>query len=246
MRSVHIYIGCQILPIVKGNDKNAIVDALILSNNDIWPLFTMHPLHINMHSAQASAALLSGGQVCEEDQWQLQYADMLIKVSRNQESTWCQEVERIDENTTTIGFPYLKYITKTNQVTENDALNRLYPNRIISYQETFLCSNNESIDKWNAIVQRMNTGTEYKVMLRDSFEEVDNPNGHLRKMLTNAVLNKFWKIGVPNHELILKMGDICLVTCAINGLGLANNSRVQAANVHMHSDKVITMGDNEG
>ena len=184
----------------------------------------MHPLHINMHLAQASAALLSGGQVCKEDQRQLQYADMLIKVSQNQDSTWCQEVERIDENTTTLGFPYLKYITKTNQVTENDALNWLYPNGIISYQETILCSNNESVDKWNAIVQRMNTGTEYKVMLRDSFEEVDDPNGHLKKMLTKAVLNKFWKNGVPNHELILKMGDICLVTRAINGLGLANNS----------------------
>ncbi len=120
MRSVHIRIGCQILPIVNRNDKNAIVDALILSNNDICPLFTIHPLHINMHLAQASAALLSGGQVCKEDQGQLQYADMLIEVSQNQESTWCQEVERIDENTTTLGFPYLKYITKTNQVTEND------------------------------------------------------------------------------------------------------------------------------
>ncbi len=53
---------------------------------------------------------------------------MLIKVSRNQDSTWCQEVERIDENTTTLGFPYLKYITKTNQVTDNDTLNWLYPN----------------------------------------------------------------------------------------------------------------------
>jgi hypothetical protein len=172
----------------------------------------MHPLHINMRLAQALAALLSGGQVCKEDQQQLQYADMLIKVSRNQDSTWCQEVERIDENTTTLGFPYLKYITETNQVTENDVLNWLY--------------NNENVDKWNAIVQRMNTGTEYKVMSRDSFEEVDDPNGHLKKMLTKAVLNKFWKNGVPNHELILKTGDICLVTRAINGIGLANNSRV--------------------
>ncbi len=126
-------------------------------------------------------------------------ADMMIKVSQNQDSTWCQEVERIDENTTTLGFPYLKYITKTNQVTENDALNWLYPNGINSYQETILYSNNESVDKWNAIVQRMNRGTEYKVMLRDSFKEVDDPNGHLKKMLTKAVLNKFRKNGVPNH-----------------------------------------------
>jgi hypothetical protein len=47
----------------------------------------MHPLRINMHLAQASAAMLSGHQVCEEDQQQLHYADMLIKVSRNQDST---------------------------------------------------------------------------------------------------------------------------------------------------------------
>ncbi len=134
----------------------------------------MHPLCITMCLAQASAAFLSGCQVCEEDQWQLQYADMLIKVSQNQDSTWCQEVERIDENTTTIGFPYLKYITKTNQATDNDALNWLYPNENISYQETILCSNIESIDRRNAIVQRMNTGTEYKLMLRESFEEVDD------------------------------------------------------------------------
>jgi hypothetical protein len=92
----------------------------------------------------------------------------------------------------------------------------------------------------------MNTDTEYKVMSRDSFEEVDNPNGHLKKMLTKAVLNKFWKNGVPNHELILKTGDICLVTHAINSLGLANNSQVRVTNVRTHSVEVITMGDNEG
>jgi hypothetical protein len=149
---------------------------------------------------------------------------MLIKVSPNQDSTRCQEVERIDENTTTLSFPYLNYITKTNQVTDNDALNWLYPNGDIFYQETILCSNNESVDRWNAIVQRMNTGIEYKLMSRDSFEEVDDQNGHLKKMLTKTVLNKFWKNGVPNHELILKTGDIYCVTRAIKGLGLANNS----------------------
>jgi hypothetical protein len=100
----------------------------------------MHQLRINMHLTQASAALLSGGQVCQEDQRQLQYADMLIKVSQNQDSTWCQDVEKIDVNTTKLGFSYLKYITETSHVTDNDALNLLYPKRNISYQETILCS----------------------------------------------------------------------------------------------------------
>jgi hypothetical protein len=96
-------------------------------------------------------------------------------------------MEWIDENTTTLGFPYLKYITETNQVTDNDALNWLYPNGNIPYQETILCSNNESVDRWNTIVQRMNTGTEYKLVSRDSFEEVYDQNGNLKKMLTKAV-----------------------------------------------------------
>ncbi len=42
------------------------------------------------------------------------------------------------------------------------------------------------------------------------------------------------------------MGDICLVTRAINGLGLANNAQVQVTNLCTHSVNVITMGDNEG
>ena len=122
----------------------------------------------------------------------------------------------------------------------------MYPNGNISYQEPILCSNNESVDRWNAIVQRMNTGNEHKLMSRDSFEEVEDPNGHLKKMLTKAVLNKFWKNGVPNHELILKTCDICLVTRAINGLGLAKNSQVKVTYVRTHSVEVITMEDNEG
>ncbi len=44
-------------------------------------------MRINMRLPQASAALLSGRQVCKKDHWQLQYADMLIKVSQNQDST---------------------------------------------------------------------------------------------------------------------------------------------------------------
>ncbi len=42
------------------------------------------------------------------------------------------------------------------------------------------------------------------------------------------------------------MDDICLVTRAINGLRLANNSQVLVTNVCTHSVEVITMGDNEG
>ena len=199
-----------------------------------------------MRLAQASAAMLSGVEVCEEVQQQIHYADMLIRVSRNQESTWCQKLEQTDEDTSKLGFPYVKYITETGQVTENEAMNWLFPDGIVSYNETILCCTNESVDKWNGIVQAMNSGIEYKLLSKDSFEEVDDFNGHLKKMLTKQLLNKFRKNGVPHHELILKTGDICLVTRAINGLGLANNSRVRVINVRSHSVEVEPMGENGG
>jgi hypothetical protein len=81
---------------------------------------------------------------------------------------------------------------------------------------------------WNAIAQGMNSSVEHTLRLKDSFSEVDDPKGHLRKMLSaTSLLNGFWKNGVPNHELVLKVGDVCLVTHAINGLGIAKNSRVR-------------------
>ena len=57
------------------------MNALISSNHEIWSQFTIHPLRINMRLAQASAAMLSGVEVCEEVQQQIHYADMLIRVS---------------------------------------------------------------------------------------------------------------------------------------------------------------------
>jgi hypothetical protein len=50
------------------------------------------------------------------------------------------------------------------------------------------------------------------------------------------------KNGISDHELILKVNDICLVTCAINGLGLANNSRIRIVAIYRHCVKVLTVG----
>jgi hypothetical protein len=86
---------------------------------------------------------------------------------------------------------------------------------------------------------------EHRLLSKDTFEEVDDPHGHIKKMFTSAVLNQFWKNGVPNHKLILKIGDISLVTCVINGLGLAKNSQVQDNNVCRHSAEVSPIGHNE-
>ncbi len=65
-------------------------------------------------------------------------------------------------------------------------------------------------------------------------------------MLSATILNGFRKCGIPDHELILKVHDMCLVTRAIHGLGLANNSRVGIVALHWHCVEVLTVGDCAG
>ncbi len=87
----------------------------------------------------------------------------------------------------------------------------------------------------------MNLSVEHTLRSKDNFSKVDDPKGHLQKMISATVLNGFQKNGVPNHELILKVSNICLVTCAINGLGLTNNSRVHIIAIHRYCMEVLLL-----
>ncbi len=56
---------------MKGNDKPAILEALISSNNKVWGDFNMHPLTTNMRLATAAAAQACGGLLSQEEEEQL-------------------------------------------------------------------------------------------------------------------------------------------------------------------------------
>ena len=134
----------------------------------------------------------------------------------------------------------MQYYTQANH---ESAVEWLYPGGQLDFSATILCSNNISVDAWNAIAQGMNSSEEHILRSKDSFSEVDDIKGHLKNMLSVTLLNGFRKNGVPNHELILKVGDICLVTRAIHGLGLANNSRVRIIDIRRYSVEVVTIND---
>jgi hypothetical protein len=192
-----------------------------------------------MRLATAAAARARGGLLSDNEVKQLQYADMLIDVSKNLDSPHCQVIQENDENVCKLGFPIMQYYT----VADNHlAMEWLYPGGVLDFSATILCSNNESVDKWNAVAQGMNLSVEHILRSKDCFSEVDDMNGHLRDMMSTTMLNGFNRSGVPAHELRLKSGDICLVTRAINGLGLANNSRVRIIAVHLYCVEVVTLG----
>jgi hypothetical protein len=134
----------------------------------------------------------------------------------------------------------MKYYTEADH---KGAVEWLYPGGQLDFSATMLCSNNASVDMWNAIAQGMNSYIEHTLRLKDSFSKVDDPKGHLKKMLSATLLNGVRKNGVPDHELILKAGNICLVTHAINGLELANNSRIHIIAIHRYCVQVLTVGD---
>ena len=227
---------------MKGNDKPAILAALISSNNKVWGEFNMHPLKTNMRLATAAAAQARGGLLTQEEEEQLRYAEMLINVSKNRDSPGCHVIVQEDENVSKLGLPFMQYYTQAHHMS---ALEWLYPGGQLDFSATILCSNNESVDTWNAIAQGMNSSEEHILRSKDSFSEVDDINGHLKKMLSGTLLNGFRKNGVPNHELTLKVGDVCLVTRAIHGLGLANNSRIRIIAIHRYCVEVVTIGENQ-
>ena len=91
------------------------------------------------------------------------------------------------------------------QADHKSAVEWLYPGGHLDFSATILCSTNESVDTWNAIAQGMNPSEEHILRSKDSFSEVDDINGHLKKMLSGTLLNGFRKNGVPNHELTWKL-----------------------------------------
>jgi len=58
-------------------------------------------------------------------------------------------------------------------------------------------------------------------------------------MLTKEVLKQFNNNSTPPHELILKVGDICIITRNIaKREGLANNARVMILNIQKYCIRV--------
>ncbi len=79
---------------------------------------------------------------------------MLLDVSNNRNSPWCQVIQQEDEYISKLGFPFMQYYTQANH---ESAVEWLYPGGQLDFSATILCSNNISVDVWNAIAQGMNS-----------------------------------------------------------------------------------------
>ena len=233
---------CQILPIVYEDEKSAVLSALLSSSNKVWSQFRKHPLKTNMRLINAATAVAQNQIITPEENAQLSYASMLIDVSCNKHSQLCQVLHWEDDDTAVIGLPSIQYFTE-NQHTM--AVTWLYPDGQLNPQTTILCSSNDSVDHWNAVAQALNPNDSIMLRSKDTFAEVDDEKGLISKMMTKHVLNTFRKNGIPDHEVTFKVGDVCLITRAIGGLGIANNSRVRIKSIHQYCIEVVTLMEQE-
>lgn len=72
----------------------------------------------------------------------------------------------------------------------------------------------------------MNPNQSKVLFSADRFNECDDPHGHLQSMINQELLNRFDKVGVPSHQLELKVDDICIVMKNLSArYGLANSVR---------------------
>jgi len=192
-----------------------------------------------MRLASATNALAHGGPITMEEQAQLSYASMLLDVSQNRGSPSCQILGWINDDVAAIGLPSMQYFTVDDDCQQ--ALSWIYPDNQLDLHSTILCSTNTSVDRWNSIAQALNPNISVVVTSKDSFNEVDDEQGRIKNIMNSLIFKTYRKNGVPDHELTLKVGDVCLITRAIHGLNIANNSRVRITAIHMYSIEVATI-----
>ena len=60
------------------------------------------------------------------------------------------------------------------------------------------------VEEWNNAISRLNPNEERTLKSSCWMSEVDDDHGHLANMITDDVMMKFDRVGIPPHELKLK------------------------------------------
>ena len=55
----------------------------------------------------------------------------------------------------------------------------------------------KSVDMWNAVAQDLNVNVAHFLRSKDTFSKVDDVHGHIKKMLSEALLNGLKKVEYP-------------------------------------------------
>jgi len=69
------------------------------------------------------------------------------------------------------------------------------------HTSAILCATNVQVDEWNTIIQDLNINPMHVLPSVDTVKQIDDPHGHLQRMISESVLERFQKSGVPKRHL---------------------------------------------
>ena len=253
-------------PPVVVNGKMADICKASILNSDLWNLFSVHKLSINMRIyGLLNNNQFSNNYIAEQQN----YAKMLLLIGEgsydNNLVFKVDDTHLYDENN--------EFLLSKNKILNSDDLNEFKTNEgliavkipMLSYindiekaidfvyplqfscienlcDSAILCATNKSVNKWNEKIQSYNPEKAYEIKSEDSFDCVDDPHNILTNMITTEVLNEYNVNNVPTHKLILKVNDICFIMRNLfKKDGLTNNTRVRIVQIHKYIIRVCTL-----
>ena len=228
----------QILPVIEGGGYYETTTATI-SSSSLWEKFRRLQLNDNMRLTKLRTTLPDDATQDEryDVQHQLNYAQCIVSIGNGTPSENCIHVEEnAEEHSITLCLPLFdKYFHSDVDEGKLSAIRWLYPTGFCpqrAAEVSILATTNDSVEKWNSIIQDMNTSSDVvHLFSKDIFTEADDPYGKLQRMLTTANLNRMNKNGIPPHTLSLKLNDICIILRPIMAQGIPTNARVRISKI---------------
>ena len=130
----------------------------------------------------------------------------------------------------------------------NEAVSFLYPNGFDTEEFTnraILAPTNIQCDEWNKVIQSLNPNNPKTMLSSNELDEFDDPHGIIDSMLNNDSLEYYNKPGIPVHQLILKVGDICFLLRTISKKDkLSKNTRIRIEKISRYRIVISTIEDN--
>jgi hypothetical protein len=230
----------QIAPVIERGTRQQIVDSSIYCSDLIKP-FQKINFTTNLR--------LIGNQEAA----QISYAQLLLEIANGTHFKYNNEIintvtelspngDDILSGSTRIGLHSIGLFTSIEK-----CIFWLYPNGfdpLNMHKTCILAVTNKQTQEWNAFIQNLNENSSQTLMSYDSFNEVDDPHDFLKNMVTEHVMNKFNDNQAPQHELVLKIDDICILLANVDKeVGLTKNTRVRIVQINTRFVRVVTLSD---
>ena len=235
---VWVFIGDtrQILPVIEYGSAQDIIGATFTSS-PLWRVVKKVFLKTNLRlrALQESVDENTTSEAREHARMQGVYAQAILEIGEGRPSTdsFIMNIKQEKDQASVINTFALPHVElyRNNEAELDMAVEWLHPGGDLQAEgalrtKTILAVTNECVDAWNTRLQRLNKNKEYRLVSHDTFADVDDPKGHLARLLSEEVLNGYTNTQVPNHVLKLKKGDVCLIMRPMKAYDLASNARV--------------------